>query len=138
MATDQLNVISDSNEIDMSYLAENSEWEVVTSSATAPGKGGSEDEGSVTFEVKVKRESTYYIMNVVFPTMLMSGVSLLVFLSPSKAEEKTVLAVIVFISFTVYSTVVVKNIPRAGNTPLLCRSSLLSITIISNRTVMIK
>jgi hypothetical protein len=123
MATDQLNVISESNEIDISYLAENTEWVVVTSSATAPGKGGSEDEGGVTFEVKVKRESTYYIMNIVFPTMLMSGVSLLVFLSPSKAEEKTVLAVTVFLSFTVYSTVVVKNVPKAGNTPLLSKQT---------------
>ena len=115
--------------IDVSYLRKNAEWEVVSSSATSfnTSKEGMSHSG-ISFDVTIKRIPDFYIMNIVLPTMLMSGTSLLVFLSPSRAEEKTVLAVTVFLSFTVYSTVVVDNVPKAGRTPLLC--TLLQMIII--------
>lgn len=120
---DQLQVTSTYTTIDLSDMEPNSEWDIIETTAAAFGVIDGVPEAGFILRVKVKREPAFYIMNIVLPTMLMSGVSLLVFLSPSKAEEKTVLAVTVFLSFTVYSTVVVNNVPKAGSTPLLSKQT---------------
>ena len=66
------------------------------------------------------RKSTYYVVNVVAPCMLLSALALLVFLLPPDSGEKVTLGITVLLSFTVFLLLVAENVPKTSEcVPLL-------------------
>ncbi len=65
-------------------------------------------------------QALYYMLNVLFPCVMLSLLTLLVFCMPPDAGEKVSLSITVLLSFTVFMLMVSDNMPQTSNhTPIL-------------------
>ena len=109
-----------SSSVNTDDFIENQQWELVTTDVTITTWTG--DYAVVNFTLTLNRKPDFYIVNIVLPTMLLSGLTLLVFLMPAEAKEKTVLVATMLLSLAVFATVVADEVPKTSTTtPLLCR-----------------
>ena len=89
----QVNLTNLAPAVDISNYVTNGEWNLVS---TAVGRQDLEfRDGSevfvlpqIAFQLKLKRRPSYFILNLVLPTLIMTAMSLLVFCLPADAGEK--------------------------------------------------
>ncbi len=92
------------------------EWEVSELPANTVLKN-MEDEtfNSVSFGLKFERKPTYYIINVVAPTLCLSLLVLLVMRLPAESGEKISMGVTLLLSFAVYMLLVSDSVPTTSD-----------------------
>uniref|UniRef100_A0A8B9LUI6 Si:ch211-39a7.1 n=1 Tax=Astyanax mexicanus TaxID=7994 RepID=A0A8B9LUI6_ASTMX len=118
------------SEADISGYMPNGEWDLV-------GVPGSRNEifydcckepyPDVTFVVTIRRRTLYYALNLLIPCVLLSSMTLLIFLLPADSGEKISLGITVLLSLTVFMLLVAEimpatsdSIPLIGKCPFLC------------------
>ena len=105
--------------VGITKYSENNEWDLVKTEAftkhLAYAGLPSETFPMVTFRVHLRRKTTYYVVNVIGPCVLMSMMELLAFLLPPESGEKVTLGVTVLLSFIVFLLFVAENIPRSSD-----------------------
>jgi nicotinic acetylcholine receptor len=62
-----------------------------------------------------RRKPLYYITTLIIPCMLMSFLSLLVFLLPAEAEEKISLGITILLSFSVFQLLIAGGMPQTSD-----------------------
>ena len=79
----------------------------------------------VTFYIKLQRRSFFYVVNLIFPCILLSVMSLLVFMLPPDSGEKVSLGITVLLALSVFLLLVSEimpstseNFPHVGEYPL--------------------
>ncbi len=101
-------------------LDPNDAWELANTSASYFTMSAAGDEDFqipvMYFEVALKRNPGYFIVNMLIPVMLISMLSALVFLLPAEAGEKISMSTTVFLSYTVVLLMVSEITPRGGST----------------------
>ena len=102
--------------IDFSTFEPNSQWEIIGS-----GDATEEDaeESSVVFSLKLKRKPRFMLMAVILPTIMLSMLSVLTFLLPCDSGEKASYAVTVFLSFSIFLTIISSTLPQNSDTTSL-------------------
>ncbi|KAI4886854.1 hypothetical protein NFI96_021435, partial [Prochilodus magdalenae] len=111
------------NEADISGYMPNGEWDLV-------GVPGSRNEifydcckepyPDVTFVVTIRRRTLYYALNLLIPCVLLSSMTLLIFLLPADSGEKISLGITVLLSLTVFMLLVAEIMPATSDSiPLI-------------------
>uniref|UniRef100_A0A8B9M021 Si:ch211-39a7.1 n=1 Tax=Astyanax mexicanus TaxID=7994 RepID=A0A8B9M021_ASTMX len=111
------------SEADISGYMPNGEWDLV-------GVPGSRNEifydcckepyPDVTFVVTIRRRTLYYALNLLIPCVLLSSMTLLIFLLPADSGEKISLGITVLLSLTVFMLLVAEIMPATSDSiPLI-------------------
>ena len=69
----------------------------------------------VHLAVSLARRPCYFLINVIFPSVLITLLSVFVFLLPNESGEKVSLATTIFLSYTVLLLIVSDISPRNGD-----------------------
>lgn len=117
MADNLLLIAQDNDSLDLSVYRENDLWQITSTTVVNNTRVGS---SNLQFIMRIRRMPFYYIMNIAIPILVLSLLSVTVFWLPPNSGEKVSLSVTVFLSFTVFSVLIVSNLPVSSDTyPLL-------------------
>ena len=120
--TSKMNLTNSATSINMDSYKTNGEWEMVGTVAKreefAYACCPAERYSNVAFVVKISRRHTFYIMNVIFPSILTSALLLSIFFCTP--GQKIQIGVVVLLSFRIFLLNVADNIPKTSDhIPLL-------------------
>ncbi|CAJ0954853.1 unnamed protein product, partial [Mesorhabditis belari] len=74
----------------------------------------------LTFYIHIRRKTLYYMYNVVFPCLMMSVLTLLVFWLPPDSGEKIALGITVLLAFSVFVLAIAEKMPETSDSmPLI-------------------
>ena len=105
---------------DISQYKNNDEWILLNISSTQGDRFGS---SNLKFYMHFARKPLYYIINIAMPIIVLSTMSLGVFWLPPSAAEKMGLSTVIFLSYSIFSLVVIQNLPTTSDSmPLLGKS----------------
>ncbi|XP_064608588.1 neuronal acetylcholine receptor subunit alpha-10-like isoform X2 [Liolophura sinensis] len=113
----QLDITNRSNEVDLTNYVNNGEWDLVKVEVQRNVVYYSccpEPFPDVTFHVIIQRRILYYMYNVVFPCIMMSALTLLVFCLPPDSGEKIALGITVLLAFSVFMLAIAENLPETS------------------------
>ncbi|XP_076864248.1 cholinergic receptor, nicotinic, alpha 11 isoform X1 [Brachyhypopomus gauderio] len=126
------------SEADISGYMPNGEWDLVG----VPGTRNElfydcckEPYPDVTFVVTIRRRTLYYALNLLIPCMLLSSMTLLIFLLPADSGEKISLGITVLLSLTVFMLLVAEIMPATSDSIPLIGQYFASIMIIVGMSV---
>lgn len=68
----------------------------------------------VGIELTIKRRSTFLLINMILPVILMSTMNVLVFVLPTESGERVSFAVTILLSMVVFLTIVETNLPKTS------------------------
>ena len=98
--------------LDIGWFEPSSQWNILGTDATTEDTVNSE----VVFVLKLKRKPRFFLMSVILPTIMLSILSVLTFLLPCDSGEKASYAVTVFLSFSLFLTIVSSTLPKNSDT----------------------
>ncbi|XP_070177854.1 neuronal acetylcholine receptor subunit alpha-7-like [Littorina saxatilis] len=97
----------------------NGQWDIVGNRTTLFSKDiGNEHRWTIDFELTLRRRWTFYVMNLIFPIVLVSGVNCVVILLPVECGEKMSVSVTTFLTLAVLMTQIPEDIPT--NSDSIC------------------
>ncbi|XP_061188673.1 neuronal acetylcholine receptor subunit alpha-10-like [Saccostrea echinata] len=115
----ELNISGLSNEADLTSFVDSVEWEVTSVPMTRKVLYYNccpEPYPDVTFYLNMRRKPLFYLMNLVFPCVLISTVACLGFILPPDSGEKVSLEITVLLSLAVFLMVVSETMPPSSET----------------------
>ncbi|XP_048849249.1 neuronal acetylcholine receptor subunit alpha-7-like isoform X1 [Brienomyrus brachyistius] len=125
-------------EADISGYMPNGEWDLVG----VPGTRNElyydcckEPYPDVTFVVTIRRRTLYYALNLLIPCVLLSSMTLLIFVLPADSGEKISLGITVLLSLTVFMLLVAEIMPATSDSIPLIGQYFASIMIIVGMSV---
>ena len=92
----------------------NGEWELIYFSVSRIATNYScckETYSTVIFQIKIRRKPAVYLLNLLFPTIIISAIGLLSFFIPSESGEKISISVTVLLSLAVFQLVISESLP---------------------------
>ncbi|XP_055013416.1 cholinergic receptor, nicotinic, alpha 11 [Boleophthalmus pectinirostris] len=126
------------NDADISGYMPNGEWDLI-------GVPGSRNElfydcckepyPDVTFVITIRRRTLYYALNLLIPCVLLSSMTLLIFVLPADSGEKISLGITVLLSLTVFMLLVAEIMPATSDSVPLIGVYIASIMIIVGMSV---
>jgi nicotinic acetylcholine receptor len=110
-------------DVDLSNYVQNGEWELVSITIERNVVYYAccvEPFPDVTFIIHIRRRIIYYIYNVIFPCVMMSTLTLLVFCLPPDSGEKITMGITVLLAFSVFLLRMGEDLPETSEfIPLL-------------------
>ncbi|XP_062291888.1 cholinergic receptor, nicotinic, alpha 11 [Scomber scombrus] len=126
------------NDADISGYMPNGEWDLIG----VPGTRNEifydcckEPYPDVTFVVTIRRRTLYYALNLLIPCVLLSSMTLLIFVLPADSGEKISLGITVLLSLTVFMLLVAEIMPATSDSVPLIGQYFASIMIIVGMSV---
>ncbi|XP_021368660.1 neuronal acetylcholine receptor subunit alpha-10-like [Mizuhopecten yessoensis] len=113
----QVDVLNRSSNIDLTNYVENGEWELINTSSvrnvvTYPCCP--EPFPDVTFSIHIRRRTTYYLYNVIIPSVMLSSLALLGFWLHPDGGEKVTLGLTVLLALSVFMLLIAENTPATS------------------------
>ncbi|XP_022334302.2 neuronal acetylcholine receptor subunit alpha-10-like [Crassostrea virginica] len=136
----QVDITNRSTEVDLSNYVVNGEWVLISVRVQrnvvyytcCP-----EPFPDVTFYIHIRRRTLYYMYNVIFPCIMMSALTLLVFCLPPDSGEKIALGITVLLAFSVFMLAVAENLPETSEfVPLISIYLTIVMTLTSVSVIM--
>ncbi|VDI54643.1 Hypothetical predicted protein [Mytilus galloprovincialis] len=126
LSTSELIVSPVSDKAKLDWYTPNSDWTLLDHSTFVETKNNFS-----TFNVKlrIKRQSLYYVVMMILPTLLFTLLNSLVFVIPVESGERVSLAMTILLSYAIFLTLVSAAIPTSSNP--MCVLLAVMITIIS-------
>jgi nicotinic acetylcholine receptor len=110
-------------DIDLSNYIANGEWELLSIDIqrnVVYYACCEEPFPDVTFTIHIRRRTIYYLYNVIFPCVMMSTLTLLVFCLPPDSGEKVTMGITVLLAFSVFLLRMGEDLPETSEfIPLL-------------------
>ncbi|CAF3490687.1 unnamed protein product [Adineta steineri] len=133
----QVSIAERNDAIELSNYVPNGEWDLLDTSyqvnivryPCCP-----EPFPDITFFVRIRRRILYYLYSVVFPCVMLSVLTLLVFCLPPESGEKIALGITVLLAFSVFMLAIAESMPETSEyIPLigLYLTTVMSVTSIS-------
>ncbi|KAM4854945.1 neuronal acetylcholine receptor subunit alpha-9 [Thomomys bottae] len=122
---------------DLSDFIEDVEWEVHGMPAVKNVMiygCCSEPYPDVTFTLLLKRRSSFYIVNLLIPCVLISFLAPLSFYLPAASGEKVSLGVTILLAMTVFQLMVAEIMPASENVPLIGKYYIATMALITAST----
>uniref|UniRef100_A0AC35TR79 Neur_chan_LBD domain-containing protein n=1 Tax=Rhabditophanes sp. KR3021 TaxID=114890 RepID=A0AC35TR79_9BILA len=88
----------------------------------------------LTFFIHIRRKTLYFVINVIFPCLMMSILTLLVFYLPCDSGQKLVLGITILLSFSVFVLAIAEQMPETSDSiPIIAiyLTTVMSLTSIS-------
>jgi len=121
-------MINRSMDVDLSNYVRNGEWELISVEVqrnVVMYACCKEPFPDVTFIIHIRRRLTYFLYNVIFPCLMMSSLTLLVFCLPPDSGEKITMGITVLLAFSVFLLRLGEDLPETSEfIPLLSRNCL--------------
>ncbi len=119
-----VDLINRSAEVDLSNYIKSGEWDLKTVTIKRFVKVYSccpdEPFPDVKFHIHIRRRILYFVMNILFPCILLSAISVMTFWLPPDSGEKITLSITVLLAFSVFMLLIAENIPATSETvPLI-------------------
>lgn len=119
--------------VDVANYISNGEWQLtkynVERNETVYTGTDSEIYPDVTIVLVIHRRILYYVLNIIFPCVWLSILSLLNFLLPPDEGEKITLGITVLLSYSVFMLLVAENMPSTSEfVPLIGKARSRSFT----------
>lgn len=111
----------------------NSQWDIMSTST----KDTNSYESSITFSLTLKRKPSFYIMNIIFPVILLSILNCFTFVLPVMSGERASYAITVFLSLAVFLTIVASQLPKNSDKTSWLAVYLMTMTTLSTLIVLI-
>ncbi|XP_013393012.1 neuronal acetylcholine receptor subunit non-alpha-2 isoform X2 [Lingula anatina] len=114
----QLNMTSRNEKVDMSNYVFSGEWDLLSIDIVRNEKFYGccpEPYPDVTFYLRIRRRTLYYLINVIFPCLWLSILSLLGFWLPPDSGEKITLGITVLLAFSVFMLLIAENMPATSD-----------------------
>lgn len=92
-------------------------WTIIGTSASVK-KLNDYDEYGMVFTVKLKRNSSYYMYNLILPIILLSILSVFTFALPTESGERVGYGLTVFLALAVFMTIVSSDLPKTSGSLL--------------------
>ena len=113
----QVSIEQRADAIELSNYVPNGEWDLLDTSyqvnvvryACCP-----EPFPDITFYVRIRRRILYYLYSVVFPCVMLSILTLLVFCLPPESGEKIALGITVLLAFSVFMLAIAESMPETS------------------------
>jgi nicotinic acetylcholine receptor, invertebrate len=124
----QVSIEQRNDAIELSNYVPNGEWDLLDTSyqvnivryACCP-----EPFPDITFYVRIRRRILYYLYSVVFPCVMLSILTLLVFCLPPESGEKIALGITVLLAFSVFMLAIAESMPETSEyIPLISTNNL--------------
>lgn len=118
---------------DVSDYLENGAWDIVQGEGEitkAPTGRSNEYKAMVIFRLRLRRKTLFYTVNLIIPCVLISFVTLSVFILPADAGEKITLCISILLALVVFLLLISKILPPSLTIPLI--SQYLLFTFIMN------
>ncbi|OWA51451.1 Neuronal acetylcholine receptor subunit beta-3 [Hypsibius exemplaris] len=120
----QVDVVVQTGNVDLKNYVKNGEWELqsvtVERHVTFYTSCCPEPFPDVTFRIVIRRRGLYYAYNTLFPCIMMSVLTLLVFVLPPDSGEKIALGITVLLAFSVIMLSVTEKLPETSDSiPLI-------------------
>uniref|UniRef100_H0VC51 Neuronal acetylcholine receptor subunit alpha-9 n=1 Tax=Cavia porcellus TaxID=10141 RepID=H0VC51_CAVPO len=96
----------------------------------------SEPYPDVTFTLLLKRRSSFYIVNLLIPCVLISFLAPLSFYLPAASGEKVSLGVTILLAMTVFQLMVAEIMPASENVPLIGKYYIATMALITASTAL--
>lgn len=109
---EEVNLTKGSKDVDLERYEENGEWDLLAANIESKHLDG---EGAVIISLFMKRKPLFYVLNILFPVLLLSFLNVFVFLLPADSGEKISFSITVFLAFAVFLTIVSTSIPKNSN-----------------------
>ncbi|KAH3755061.1 hypothetical protein DPMN_189744 [Dreissena polymorpha] len=137
---DQLNILSHSDEGDISNYVPSSEWALVQYRPRRQLEKFSCCPDLVPFmkyDIVIKRRPLFYLFNMVMPCVLITLVALLGFYMPPESGEKVSMGITTLLSIVVFLMIVSESLPPTSDVvPLIGLYYGVTIAIVSSATAM--
>jgi nicotinic acetylcholine receptor len=113
----QVSIAERSDAIELSNYVPNGEWDLLDTSyqvnivryPCCP-----EPFPDITFYIRIRRRVLYYLYSVVFPCVMLSILTLLVFCLPPESGEKIALGITVLLAFSVFMLAIAESMPETS------------------------
>ncbi|RNA37099.1 Cation transporter family [Brachionus plicatilis] len=113
----QVDIMNRSENIDLSNYVPNGEWDLVRTYCVRRVvyyPCCREPFPDVTFTLIIRRKVLYFTVNVILPCLMLSALTVLVFVIPSDSGDKVTLGITVFLAFSVIMLAVAENLPETS------------------------
>ncbi|CAF0719259.1 unnamed protein product [Brachionus calyciflorus] len=113
----QVDIVNRSENIDLSNYVPNGEWDLIRTYSVRNVVYYPccvEPFPDVVFTLIIKRKVLYFTVNVILPCLMLSALTLLVFVIPSDSGDKVTLGITVFLAFSVIMLAVAENLPETS------------------------
>jgi len=117
---------------DVSDYLENGAWDIVSGAAEIVKVPQQNDKikPMVIFQLRLRRKTLFYTVNLIIPCVLISFVTVSVFILPADAGEKITLSISILLALVVFLLLISKILPPSLTVPLI--SQYLLFTFIMN------
>ncbi|KAK2156056.1 hypothetical protein LSH36_223g04042 [Paralvinella palmiformis] len=119
----QVDMTNRTVDVDLSNYVQNGEWELLAiriERNVVYYLCCKEPFPDVTFIIHIRRRIIYYIYNIIFPCVMMSMLTLLVFCLPPESSEKVTMGITVLLAFSVFLLRMGEDLPETSEfIPLL-------------------
>ncbi|XP_060571123.1 acetylcholine receptor subunit beta-type acr-3-like, partial [Ruditapes philippinarum] len=121
------------NGVTLEDYSTNAQWELTKTSYKEVNDDS--DEAAVIFEIELKRKSSFYVINIIAPVILLSVLNVCTFLLPVASGEKAGYSVTVFLSLAVFLTIIASELPKNSDVVSFMSIYLLLMSILSTLIV---
>lgn len=122
------------NPINQDFSTVNSNWELESITASIRSWNGY---SNLDVYITIKRQSLYYSVIVICPTILFGLLNPLVFLLPVDSGERIGLAMTILLSYAIFLTIVSAAIPASSN-PMSLLLIMMIVTIVASGLIVVK
>lgn len=119
----QVDIVNRTENIDLTNYVPNGEWDLVKATLVrnvvyypcCP-----EPFPDITFILVIKRKALYFMINVIIPCIMLSALTVLVFVIPPESGDKVTLGITVLLAFSVIMLAIAENLPETSeHVPLI-------------------
>ncbi|KAL4233411.1 Neuronal acetylcholine receptor subunit beta-4 [Mactra antiquata] len=127
---EELILINQTSHVDTTFYKPNGQWDLISSGVSSiafPHK-------STSYQVVIfiERQSTYVIVNVILPVIVLSLLNLMIFFIPNVSGERISFSITLLLAVTVFMTIVADNLPKSSTPMALFSYYLLIVLVMSN------
>ncbi|OWF42830.1 Acetylcholine receptor subunit alpha-L1 [Mizuhopecten yessoensis] len=124
-----------SNTVDLQYFSPNGEWDIISTSVEQ-NTFYEPVISSVEIDITLRRKSTYYMVSLVLPIIIIVIISAAVFMIPISLSSRTSYAIKMCLSFALYNGLISKSIPQVSE-PMAGISYFLMMSLIASSLLLL-
>ncbi|XP_060554184.1 neuronal acetylcholine receptor subunit alpha-5-like [Ruditapes philippinarum] len=113
--------------------SESATWEIAKMSS----KASNEDTPTIIFTLKLNRKPLFYVLNMIVPVILLSFMNIFTFALPVKSGERASYAVTLFLSISVFLTIIASEFPKNSDNLSILALYLILMTSVSTIFVLV-
>ncbi|XP_060064751.1 neuronal acetylcholine receptor subunit beta-4-like [Ylistrum balloti] len=99
------------NDVNFAFYVENSEWDITKTEKEIALNGSA----YIVYKFHLQRKSTFFIISIYVPVVLLTSLCPLVFLLPADSGERVGYSITCLLAIAVFLTMVSESLPRSSN-----------------------